>query len=83
MVESPLTKYITNGNRPLSCEAYESLGGYAAFKKALSAMTPAQVRETVTESNLRGRGGRGISYRHKVGCGSHEAGRGHPEVCCC
>jgi NADH-quinone oxidoreductase subunit F len=36
------------------------LGGYAAFKKALSAMTPAQVRETVTESNLRGRGGAGF-----------------------
>lgn len=59
-MESPLTKYITNGNGPLSCEAYESLGGYGAFKKALTALTPAQVREAVTESNLRGRGGAGF-----------------------
>jgi NADH-quinone oxidoreductase subunit F len=36
------------------------LGGYGAFKKAFGVMTPAQVRETVTESNLRGRGGAGF-----------------------
>jgi NADH-quinone oxidoreductase subunit F len=38
-------------------EVYEAHGGYQAWRKALTAMEPAQIIEEVKASNLRGRGG--------------------------
>ena len=45
---------------PDSIEGYEKAGGYAAFKKVLSGMTPEQVVEEISASGLRGRGGAGF-----------------------
>jgi len=45
---------------PESIEDYIGSGGYTGLAKALCAMTPEQVIETVTESGLRGRGGGGF-----------------------
>lgn len=39
---------------------YESRGGYAAARKALTQMSPEEVVEEVKKSNLRGRGGAGF-----------------------
>jgi NADH-quinone oxidoreductase subunit F len=39
---------------------YESRGGYAAARKALTTLSPDQVTEEVKRSNLRGRGGAGF-----------------------
>ncbi|MFO7173235.1 MAG: NADH-quinone oxidoreductase subunit NuoF [Bacillota bacterium] len=44
---------------------YESQGGYQALRKALKQMTPDEVREEVTRSNLRGRGGAGFPTGRK------------------
>ena len=41
-------------------DTYVADGGYEAAKKVLTAMTPAQVIEEVTKSNLRGLGGAGF-----------------------
>ena len=41
-------------------DAYVADGGYEAAKRALASMTPAQVVEEVTRSNLRGLGGAGF-----------------------
>jgi len=41
-------------------DAYVADGGYAAAKRVLTSMTPAQVTEAVTASNLRGLGGAGF-----------------------
>lgn len=46
------------GSRTL--KVYESRGGYAAARKALTTMTPDQVSEEVKKANLRGRGGAGF-----------------------
>lgn len=43
-------------------DAYVADGGYQAAKKVLTSMTPAQVIEEVTKSNLRGLGGRRLSH---------------------
>ncbi len=39
---------------------YQENGGYAAFKKVVTAMKPAEVTEVVKNSGLRGRGGAGF-----------------------
>jgi len=41
-------------------KVYEANGGYAAARKALKKMTPAEILEEVKRSNLRGRGGAGF-----------------------
>ena len=46
------------GSRTL--KVYESRGGYASARKALSTMTGDAVTEEVKKSNLRGRGGAGF-----------------------
>jgi len=46
---------------PTSIEDYIAAGGYQAFAKALSSMTPELVIEEVIASKLRGRGGAGFS----------------------
>jgi NADH-quinone oxidoreductase subunit F len=45
---------------PMSIDDYLARGGYDALKQAVTAMTPAEVVETVKTSGLRGRGGAGF-----------------------
>ena len=45
---------------PLSIDDYLAQGGYQALKKAVTAMTPEEVIDTVKTSGLRGRGGAGF-----------------------
>ncbi|MDB6061485.1 MAG: nuoF1 [Verrucomicrobiaceae bacterium] len=55
----PLTYRL--GTEPLlDIKAYEALDGYAAVRKALKEMAPADVTQLVKDSNLRGRGGAGF-----------------------
>ena len=42
-------------------DGYRKTGGYQGLDKALKTMSPAEVRETVKASGLRGRGGAGFS----------------------
>ena len=49
-----------------SLDAYRADGGYRALHKALNEMTPAQVVDTVKDSDLRGRGGAGFPSRPQV-----------------
>ncbi len=46
---------------------YEQEGGYKALRKVLGDMTPAEVRETVKDAGLRGRGGAGFPTGVKWG----------------
>nr|WP_320132213.1 NADH-quinone oxidoreductase subunit NuoF [uncultured Holophaga sp.] len=50
---------------PDSIEAYEAREGYAAIRKVLDEMSPAEVIQTVIDSGLRGRGGGGFSTGQK------------------
>jgi NADH-quinone oxidoreductase subunit F len=50
---------------PESIKDYIAVGGYAAFVKAVSSMTPKDVIETVKASKLRGRGGAGFPTGRK------------------
>ena len=59
-MEKPLTKNIpSNGDGPLTLNAYEKAGGYQAVRKALK-MAPADITTLVKTSGLRGRGGAGF-----------------------
>ncbi|HET8609171.1 MAG TPA: NADH-quinone oxidoreductase subunit F, partial [Burkholderiales bacterium] len=58
-METPLTRNIRPGAEPPDLAQYEKAGGYGALRKALR-MTPADVLDVVTKSNLRGRGGAGF-----------------------
>ena len=46
-------------------DVYEATGGYRALRKALGSMTPRQVMDEVSASNLRGRGGAGFPTGRK------------------
>jgi bidirectional [NiFe] hydrogenase diaphorase subunit len=46
---------------PESLEDYVAAGGYAGLRRVLASMTPAEVRDEITTSGLRGRGGAGYS----------------------
>ncbi len=59
-MEKPLTGTLRPDGLPLSVAEYEGTGGYGALRKALKSMSPQDVTRTVTESNLRGRGGAGF-----------------------
>jgi NADH-quinone oxidoreductase subunit F len=59
-MEQPLTQNIHPGEAPLDLRGYERAGGYRALRKALQQITPKQVQEEVSDSNLRGRGGAGF-----------------------
>ncbi|MCQ2515379.1 MAG: NADH-quinone oxidoreductase subunit NuoF [Saccharofermentans sp.] len=48
-----------------SIQEYIALGGYEALEKALFEMTPDEIIDEVTESNLRGRGGGGFKAGRK------------------
>lgn len=55
----PLT-YRISGEPLLDLKVYEQQDGYAAVRKALKEMQPADITAVVKESNLRGRGGAGF-----------------------
>lgn len=59
-MERPLTSNIRPGEPPLDLPGYERAGGYAALRKALKSLSPADVAREVTASTLRGRGGAGF-----------------------
>ena len=48
-------------------DTYQAHGGYDAFKKAVTELTPEQVIQIVRDSNLRGRGGAGFPTGVKWG----------------
>ena len=48
-----------------SIRSYLSVGGYSAMEKALFDMTPEEIIDEITESNLRGRGGGGFPCGEK------------------
>ena len=49
----------------LSIKEYLGIGGYSAFEKALFDMTPEEIIQEISESNLRGRGGGGFPAGRK------------------
>ena len=59
-MEQPLTEHNRPGERPLTLAEYEAKGGYEAFQKALTGMTPEQIITAVDDAHLRGRGGAGF-----------------------
>lgn len=59
-MEQPLTEHI-RPDQMLDLAAYERVGGYQALRQVLGGMSPKQVTDTVTASNLRGRGGAGFA----------------------
>lgn len=59
-MEKPLTQRIKPGGPPPDLREYERTGGYAALRKAVGSMAPAEVVQLVKEANLRGRGGAGF-----------------------
>ena len=46
-----------------SIKEYIAVGGYTAFEKALFDMSPEGIVKTISDSNLRGRGGGGFPTR--------------------
>jgi NADH-quinone oxidoreductase subunit F len=59
-----VTNYLTEhfgDDAFVGLEGYRARGGYAAARKALTEMSPAEVIETVKDSGLQGRGGAGFS----------------------
>jgi NADH-quinone oxidoreductase subunit F len=77
-MEQPLTKNIRPGENPLNLKEYEKAGGYQALRKAIQ-MTPKQVQEVVTKSNLRGRGGAGFPTGSKWSFVPMGEGAPHPK----
>ena len=59
-MDLPLTRNISPGQEPPDLEEYEKGGGYQAARRALLKMTPGEIVSSVTDSNLRGRGGGGF-----------------------
>jgi NADH-quinone oxidoreductase subunit F len=58
-METPLTSNIQPNRVPLDIKAVERADGYQGLRKALK-LTPAEVTETVKQSDLKGRGGAGF-----------------------
>ncbi|MBA3581960.1 MAG: NADH-quinone oxidoreductase subunit NuoF [Gammaproteobacteria bacterium] len=57
----PLTwRMRADGSAP-DLKTYEQQEGYAAVRKAIKNMAPAEITQTVKDANLRGRGGAGFS----------------------
>jgi len=65
-VDKPLTQNIRPGREPLDIAEYEQAGGYQALRKALR-MSPAEIRQVVTDANVLGRGGAGFPAGTKWG----------------
>ena len=63
--KKPLTRAMRSDGEPLGIKEYEMSGGYEGLGKALRDMSPHDVIEEVTASNLRGRGGAGFPTGRK------------------
>jgi len=63
-VDKPLTQNIRLDREPLDIDEYERAGGYRALRKALQ-MSPLQIQQMVSASNLRGRGWAGFPTGRK------------------
>ena len=66
---------------PTRVEDYVAEGGYEAFVKAISAMTPEQVIEEVKKAKLRGRGGAGFPTGLKWEFARRASGRPKYVIC--
>ena len=60
-MEKPLTSHIFQDRPPLNLQEYEQAGGYAAVRKVMKGLSPAEVQKLVQDSNLKGRGGAGFN----------------------
>ncbi|WP_454062387.1 NADH-quinone oxidoreductase subunit NuoF [Candidatus Nitrospira salsa] len=67
MQARPLTQHIDLNRNPLSLTEYTRKGGYESVHKTIQEMTPHDVQQLVTDSNLRGRGGAGFPTGKKWG----------------
>jgi NADH-quinone oxidoreductase subunit F len=63
--DRPLTGQIRRHGPPPTLSEYENLGGYTSVRTMLPHMTPEDVQQEVTNSNLRGRGGAGFPTGQK------------------
>jgi bidirectional [NiFe] hydrogenase diaphorase subunit len=66
---------------PESIEDYIAHGGYQALRKALTSMTPAEVRDEIVKSGLRGRGGAGYPTGLKWNTVAKAAGSPKYAIC--
>ena len=66
---------------PESLADYVGVGGYAALGRALTTMTPAEVRDEITKSGLRGRGGAGYPAGLKWNTVAKATGSGKYIIC--
>ncbi len=66
---------------PESLVDYVDAGGYAALRKALTTMTPTEVRDEITKSGLRGRGGAGYPTGLKWNTVAKATGSGKYVIC--
>jgi len=60
MTETPLTRNINPDKGPTDLAAYEANGGYQAVRETIGQADPKTVLETISDANLRGRGGAGF-----------------------
>jgi len=63
----PLTERIDEQQGLVTLPAYTAAGGYEGARRALTGMTPEDVRELIKDANLRGRGGAGFPTGVKWG----------------
>ncbi len=75
-----LFKYVEDPDQP-KVETYESHGGYQAWRKVLSTMSPAEVIDEVKKSGLRGRGGAGFPTGVKWGFVPNDSTKPHYLIC--
>ncbi len=64
-MEQPLTMDLRPDKQALNLSEYEKTGGYQPLRQALGRMTPKEVLDVVSRSNLRGRGGAGFPTGQK------------------
>jgi len=78
--EPVLLKYV-HDPRTREIDRYMELGGYAAARKVLKELTPADVIETTKATGLRGRGGAGFPTGMKWSFVPKNTGK--PTYLCC
>ena len=83
-MDKPLTERIEANGGVVDMPAFEAADGYTAAHRAVTEMTPSEIRELVKEANLRGRGGAGFPTGVKWGFvpGEDVAGPGHKYLVC-